>query len=399
MRVSLTERELGGLRWIRLAGPAAEAFRALGEHSRADIGAVLGGWDGLGDLRRHAAVEPGRGWLADAARASRAQCPGPWSELTALAAGAGAPVDDLVLLNCRGDIGDVPLAGDGRRSRPPGTDDGAGCSDLAWRRERSFIAHNEDDAEFFEGRCALLTLALDGQPAVTAFWKPGFLPSNTIAVTRAGLAWSIDHLTVAAPAAGRPGRHFVARGLPAAADTAGQALDYLREHPTAGGFSYTIGDRSGRVVIAESVAGRIGWREVGDGGTEAAGARAEAGGSGAEAGGARVGGALGWHTNHGRFVAGAEGHSDGTSRVRGQVLAGLAEPADEPGAAWFTAILTGAVPPHGVRAEPSRGQHHGDPVYLRGRPQRRSVARIGSRRPAGHHPAIGSGPVGARRAR
>jgi len=335
MRASLTERELGGLRWIRLEGPAAEAFEALGEHSRADIGAVLSDWDGLDELRRHAAVEPGRGWLAAATQASRAQCPGPWSELTALAAGAGAPADDLVLLNCRGDMGDVPLTGGGRRSRPPGADDGAGCSDLAWRRERSFIAHNEDDALFFEGRCALLTLALDGQPAVTAFWKPGFLPSNTIAVTGSGLAWSIDHLTVAAPAAGRPGRHFVARALPAAAGTVGQALDYLREHPTAGGFSYTIGDRSARVVIAESVAGRFGWHEVGD------------------ATGDRTGGALGWHTNHGRFVAGAEGHADGTSRIRGEVLAGLTEPADEPGAAWFTAILTGAVPPRGVRAEPT----------------------------------------------
>ena len=55
MRASLTERELGGLRWIRLEGPAAEAFEALGEHSRADIGAVLSDWDGLDELRRHAA--------------------------------------------------------------------------------------------------------------------------------------------------------------------------------------------------------------------------------------------------------------------------------------------------------------------------------------------------------
>ncbi|MGH3396350.1 MAG: carcinine hydrolase/isopenicillin-N N-acyltransferase family protein [Streptosporangiaceae bacterium] len=200
----------------------------------------------------------------------------------------------------------------------------------AWRRERSYIAHNEDDGTFFEGRCALLTMALDGQPAVTAFWKPGFLPSSTLAVTESGLTWSIDHLTVAAPAVGRPGRHFVARGLPAAAATVGQALDYLREHPTAGGFSYTIGGRSGRVVIAESVAGRFGWREVGGG----------------------PDGPLGWHTNHGRFVTGAEGAERGSSRDRGAVLQGLIEPAGEPGAAWFTAILAGAVPPLGVRAEP-----------------------------------------------
>jgi hypothetical protein len=343
-QVSLTEQELGGLRWIRVQGSAQAAFRALGEHARADIGAVLSDWDGRTELRRHAAAEPGRGWLAAAARASQAECPGPWAELAAMAGGAGVALDDLVLLNCRGDMGAVPPDG-----RPPGADDGAddgaagadagrddggddgtGCSDLAWRRARSFIAHNEDDAAFFEGRCALLTLALDGQPAVTAFWKPGFLPSNTIAVTESGLTWSIDHLTVAAPAAGRPGRHFVARGLPAAAATVGQALDYLRDHPTAGGFSYTIGDRTGRVVIAESVAGQFAWREVGGG----------------------ADGPLGWHTNHGRFVAGAEGRTPGTSLTRGAVLQALTEPAGEPDAAWFTAILTGAVPPLGVRAEP-----------------------------------------------
>ena len=67
----------------------------------------------------------------------------------------------------------MPFAG-----RPPGADDGAGCSDLAWRRERSFIAHNEDDGTFFEGRCALLTLALDGQPVVTAFAAPLVTPSR-----------------------------------------------------------------------------------------------------------------------------------------------------------------------------------------------------------------------------
>lgn len=323
-RVSLTERELGGLPWIRLEGPAADAFAALGEHARAGIGQVLSDWDGLATLRQHAAG-PGREWLAAAAAASQADCPGPWSELTAMAAGAGAPLDDLLLLNCRGDMGDVP---------PDGwpANDGAGCSDLAWRRERSFLAHNEDDATFFEGRCALLTLALDGQPVVTAFWKPGFLPSNTMAVTGAGLTWSIDHLTVPSPATGRPGRHFVARGLPAAAGTVGQALDYLREHPTAGGFSYTIGDRTGRVVIAESAAGQFAWREVGADG---------------------VGGPLSWHTNHGRFVTGAEGGTPGTSRTRGEVLEKLTEPADEPGAGWFTDILGGAGPPIGVRAEPS----------------------------------------------
>ncbi len=141
-RVSLTERELGGLPWIRIEGPAADAFAALGEHARAGIGQVLSDWDGLATLREHAAG-PGREWLAAAAAASQAHCPGPWS------------------------------------------------------------------------------------------------------------------------------------------------------------------------------------------------------------------GALSWHTNHGRFVTGAEGGTPGTSRTRGDVLEKLAEPADEPGATWFTVILAGAGEPIGVRAEPS----------------------------------------------
>jgi hypothetical protein len=64
------------------------------------------------------------------------------------------PLGDLALLNFRGDLGAVG--------------DGGGCSDLAWRRRESFIAHNEDGSEFFHGRSAMLTLALEGRPSVTA---------------------------------------------------------------------------------------------------------------------------------------------------------------------------------------------------------------------------------------
>jgi len=323
MSVTLAERRLGGLRWIEVAGPEREAFAALGEHLRAGIREVTGDWDGLGELRRHVAAPPGREWLAEVTRASRAQFPAEWAELGALAAGAGVPAADLALLNFRGDIGVVSPATAG--AKDPNA--AAGCSDLGWRRERSFLAHNEDEAEFFAERSALLTLALDGWPTVTAFWKAGFLPSNALAVTESGVAWSIDHLSAAAPAAGRAGRHFVARGLQRAAGTAGQALDYLGAHASAGGFSYTIGDLSGRVVIAESSAGQFAWREVGQDGP------------------------LAWHTNHGRFVAGAEPSPSGTSETRGEILDALGPPAGEPDAGWLAAALTA----DGVRAEPADG--------------------------------------------
>lgn len=319
MAVMVDEQRLGQLRWIVVRGPALAGFRELGAHMRAEIGAVVRDWDMPARLRRQVASPPGSERLAAVRQASEAAFPQAWAELAALAEGAGVPLADLAVLNFRGDIGAVGGAADGG---------GTGCSDLAWRGRRSFIAHNEDDSPFYHGRCALLTLALAGQPPVTAFWKPGFVPSNTFTVTGTGLVWAIDHLPVAAPGPGA-GRHFVARGLQGAAGTVDQAIAYLRRHPSAGGYAYTIGDRAGRVVSAESSAGQNASREAGPGGP------------------------LVWHTNHGRYVTGADASPGGSSMVRGQVLAALDPPPGEPDAAWFVGVLARAAPPAGVRADPS----------------------------------------------
>jgi hypothetical protein len=316
MTVTLKEQRLGALRWIVLSGPGTEAFGALGRHMRAEIRAVVSEWDDMARLRQHVAGPPGRDRLAAVSRASQASFPQVWAELAALADGAGVPLGDLALLNFRGDLGVIG--------------DGGGCSDLAWRRRESFIAHNEDDSAFFEGRSAMLTLALEGRPAVTAFWKPGFLPSTTFTVTGTGLLWAIDHLPAASPGA-YPGRHMVARGLQQCAGTLDQAVGYLRDHPSAGGFAYIIGDRSGRIVMVEALAGRYASREVGPGGP------------------------LAWHTNHGRYLTGGEADPQGTSLARGEVLQALDVPASEPDAAWFARILTGATLPGGVRADFSPG--------------------------------------------
>jgi hypothetical protein len=317
MTVMLNEQRLGAVRWIVLSGPAVEGFGALGRHMRAEIRAVISEWRDLARLRQHVAGPPGRGRLAALSRASQAGFPDVWAELAALADGAGVPLGDLALLNFRGDLGPVG--------------EGGGCSDLAWRRRDSFIAHNEDDSQFFDGRSAMLTLVLEDRPAVTAFWKPGFLPSTTFTVTGTGLTWAIDHLPAASPGA-YPGRHFVARGLQRSAGTLDRAVEFLRDHPSAGGFAYIIGDRSGRIVTVEALAGRHATREVGPGGP------------------------LAWHTNHGRYLAGADADPRGTSLARGEVLQALDVPDDEPGAAWFTRILAGAAPPDGVRADSSSGQ-------------------------------------------
>jgi acyl-CoA:6-aminopenicillanic acid acyl transferase len=313
MSVSLAEHRLGGLRWIVLAGPEREAFRALGEHVRAELAAEQEAWPMLPRLRQHVSAAPGRDYLASVRHASEERYGEEWAELAAFAEGAAVPFDDLALLNLRGDLG--------------WTGGGMGCSDLAWRRDRSVIAHNEDGGLPDVGRCGLLTLTGNGRPPVTAFWYPGFLPANAFAVTGDGLVWTVDHLPVAGPGPGA-GRHFVGRGLQRAARTTDEVVAYLRDHPSAGGFAYMIGDRNGRVVNVEAAAGRHAVTEA-----EAA---------------ARP---LLWHTNHGRYVPGAAPTAGGTSAARGETLDALAVPAREPGPSWFFDVLT-SPPPDGVRSDP-----------------------------------------------
>jgi Acyl-coenzyme A:6-aminopenicillanic acid acyl-transferase len=320
MSVSLEEHRLGGLRWIVLRGRDREAFRALGEHMRDEMTALVGTWGLVGKLRQHVSSPPGRERLASVRQASERGFPDAWAELAAFAEGSAVPFDDLALMNFRGDLG--PVAG------------GIGCSDLAWRRERSLIGHNEDGAPENVGQCALLTLALDGLPLVTAFWYPGFLPANAFTVTADGLVWTIDHLPVAAPGGGAA-RHFVGRGLQRSARTLDEAVDYLETHPSAGGFAYTIGDENGRIVNVEAIAGHHAAVEVG-----------------AEEG------PLLWHTNHGRYLPGAEPAPEGTSAARGQTLSALPVPEQDPDPAWFLRVLADEPLPAGVR----RDREAGDPA-------------------------------------
>jgi Acyl-coenzyme A:6-aminopenicillanic acid acyl-transferase len=331
MNVTLDEHRLGGLRWIVLRGPDREAFHALGEHMRDEMAALVKTWGLAAKLREHVSRPPGRDRLASVRQVSALGFPEAWAELSAFAEGCSVPFDDLALMNFRGDLGLV--AG------------GIGCSDLAWRRERSLIGHNEDGAPENVGHCALLTLALGGLPAVTAFWYPGFLPANAFTVTADGLVWTIDHLPVAEPGAGAA-RHFVGRGLQRSARTLDAAVDYLKTHPSAGGFAYTIGDRTGRIVNVEALAGRHACVEVDP---QQAGRQPAA---------PQQAGPLLWHTNHGRYLPGAGPASEGTSVARGQTLSALAVPDQDPDPAWFLRILADTPLPAGVR----RDAESGDPA-------------------------------------
>ena len=159
-------------------------------------------------------------------------------------------------------------------------------------------------------------------------WTIDHLP---VASPGDGLVWTIDHLPVASPGDGAA-RHFVGRGLQRSARTLDEAIDYLRTHPSAGGFAYTIGDRTGRIVSVEAVAGRLALIEVGSGSDP-----------------------LLWHTNHGRYLLGCEPSPDGNSVARGETLGALTIPAEDPDPPWFLHVLAGASLPDGVRVDPAPG--------------------------------------------
>jgi hypothetical protein len=308
----LTDTHLGTLRWLVVAGPDAGAvFRVLGTKMRQEIRDVVGTRPLVGHLSDHVASGHNRERLNVVRSASKAFFPQEWAELEALAVGAGTPAETLQLLNCRGDLGVVP----------------GGCSDLCWRGERTVLAHNEDGAREFLGRCVLLTLVIEGVPTVTTFWYPGMLPSTAFTVSAAGLVWSLDNLPLAMPAAGA-GRHFVARGLQRSARTLDGAVAHLSSHTSAGGFAYNIAERnSGRIVSVEAAAGAWALREAGEAQPVL------------------------WHTNHGRHIAGADAPVESSSHRRGAVLAAFTEREAAPTVATLVEILVGAGPPAGVRAE------------------------------------------------
>lgn len=318
MRARVTEGQLGGARWLGVAGERDEAFRALGAAAAAEINGVLAEIPELTDLQRRTATPAGSDAFEAVMTATREGHSTQLAEVRALAAGAGADPELAVLANLRGDLG---------------TGDGTGCSDLGWRRRRSYVAHNEDGANALRDRFMFLSLAVDGEPPIFVAWYPGFVPANSFVVTGHGLVWGIDHLTVHRPRP-TPGRHFVARALQGCTSIDAAAA-YLADHPSAGGFAYTIGEfGTGRVATVESAAGRhaVAYADPDDQ-------------------------PLLWHTNHVKYVDAAGVGTSENSEARGRVLDGLKPPADEPDAAWFLEVLSGAPVPHGVHRpyDPDQG--------------------------------------------
>lgn len=311
----ICEGELAGMRWLGVRGERTAAFRALGEVARDDVRTTLDAVVAGERLRRRMESAGGRDAFETAVAATRRRHPVQVEEAVALAQGAGVDPDLVLMANLRGDLG---------------TEDGTGCSDLAWRGQRSFLAHNEDGP--IDTRLTLLTLAIDDDPPVAVEWYPGFVPANSFVVTGHGLAWGIDHLTVTRPAPSAPGRHFVARAAQRCA-TLDELVVYLAANPSAGGFAYNI---------VESATGRVATVEVAVGRTGVVYAEPDTR-------------PLLSHTNHLRVLDADGTETSGNTQDRARLLDALVPP-DRPDADWFLDVLGGACLPDGVRQEGLRGR-------------------------------------------
>lgn len=231
--------EVSGLEWTLISGSRAEAMTDLGRAHADQIAAwrALPSWAGLVER----ATGPSRPVFEAVVASTRRLLPVESQELDWLAAGAGVPAEELWALNLRGDLGR----------------DGTGCSDLcAADGQGLWMGHNEDGDRELAPLVRLVSLRIDGDPAMTVVWYPGMLPANSFVTTSAGLSFGMDHVPVRTPLTGGAGRHLVARH--AQRQSTGQAARAaLTEVPCAGGFAFDVADGSGgRADIIENAAGR-----------------------------------------------------------------------------------------------------------------------------------------------
>jgi acyl-CoA:6-aminopenicillanic acid acyl transferase len=320
--VGVSEHRVGDISWIVVRGEREEAFRALGRHAAGRIRRVVEQAPELPRLRAYASTAEGGRRLDGVTEASRDEYPAVWRELEAMAGGAGVEPRDLVLLSVRGDLGIVPAQE---------------CSDVGWSDgARAIMGHNEDSDVYLHPLNGLLTLLIDGEPAVTVWWYPGFIPSNTWVVNEYGLVWGVDAINVADPPVA-PGRSYVARGLQCVR-TLDDALAYLHTHPSAGGWSYMLG-RAGepRVLSVEHAAGLLARLETQPPGRPFL-----------------------WHTNHLCYLPPRLDAPRPHSLLRAELLSRAAVSV-QPTVEWALETMAGTALPEGVRFP---GSPYADTVTL-----------------------------------
>ncbi|WP_237173454.1 C45 family autoproteolytic acyltransferase/hydolase [Paracandidimonas lactea] len=153
-------------------------------------------------------------------------------ELQGLADGLKLDADDVFLWNCRGDI--WAMSPDG-------------CTTVQLPSANGpRIAHNEDGDPRFRNHCGLAIVAPDNGANFASFVYPASIPGHTFAVTRSGLAMTVNNLRARQVSAGVP-RMVLTRAILNLA-TLEEAAALLNDAPRAGGFHLSLAQR-GRTAL------------------------------------------------------------------------------------------------------------------------------------------------------
>jgi len=181
----------------------------------------------------------------------RKSFPGYLAELEGIAAGAGRPLEEIFLVNLRGEFsGLLPPE---HQNADTSLDLGQGCTDcLVSTPEAAMIGHNEDGSPASLGYMFLVTVSLDDQPAFSALCYPGFLPGNAFGFNAAGVMHTVNHVAPRPVEIGLS-RHFLARSL-LDARSLDEAIRNVTVSGRASGFNYNIGSLSERRVVSVEVA-------------------------------------------------------------------------------------------------------------------------------------------------
>jgi len=183
--------------------------------------------------------------------AHRNSFPGYLAELEGIAAGAGRPLDEIFLVNLRGELSGLLPNGPPDADASPGA--GQGCTDcLVATAAAALIGHNEDGTPASLGYMFLVTVSVDDQPTFSALCYPGFLPGNAFGFNAAGVMHTVNHVAPRPVEIGLS-RHFLARSL-LDAHSLDEAIRNVTVHGRASGFNYNIGSLAERRVVSVEVA-------------------------------------------------------------------------------------------------------------------------------------------------
>jgi hypothetical protein len=171
------------------------------------------------------------------------QFPGYFAELEGIAQGAERPLEEIFLVNLRGEFRGL-MALEHLSEE--------GCTDcLVLTSDTALAGHNEDGTPAALGKMLLLRAKVGEQPDFTALCYPGFLPGNAFGFNASGVLHTIDAVSPRQVKVGL-GRHFLARAL-LDASSLRDAIGRVTVPGRAAGFTYNIGSINERRLVSVEV--------------------------------------------------------------------------------------------------------------------------------------------------